>query len=211
MYLITFVLVLLAALVGIGLVVSGPVAQAIGNTIGLGEAAVTTWNIAKWPVMLLIVVMMVAILFYFAPNVKQPKFKWISIGAAFAIVVWALASVGFGIYVSNFGNYNKTYGALGGVMVFLLWLWITNTALLLGVELDAEIERGRQLQAGIKAEDSIKLPPRDDKASVKRAKKAKELVEEGRKLRSGSQPRTDADGFTRDEVPAARDQDHPRG
>lgn len=196
MYLITAVLVVLAAAVLVGLVVSGPVAEAIGNTIGLGSTAVTAWNIAKWPVILVIVVLMVAILYHWAPNVKQPKFRWISLGAGLAILVWILASIAFGFYVSNFGSYNKTYGALAGIIIFLLWLWLTNTVLLLGVEVDAEVERGRQLQAGIKAEETIQLPPRDDAASRKRAKKAEELVQEGRELRNDAPTGVDEDGFT---------------
>src|SRR6185503_3277116 len=99
----------------------------------------------KWPVILAVVVLIVALLYYATPNVKQPRFRWISIGAAFAVVVWVVASVAFGFYVGHFGSYNKTYGSLAGVIVFLLWLWITNLALLLGAELDAELERARQL------------------------------------------------------------------
>ena len=138
---------LLAAAVALMLVVTGPVAEAVGNAIGAGSVAVTVWNIAKWPVILVCVVLAVAVLYYATPNVKQPKFRWISVGAAFAILIWIVASVLFGLYVANFGSYNKTYGTLAGVIVFLLWLWITNLALLFGAELDAELERGRQLQA----------------------------------------------------------------
>jgi len=122
-------------------------------------------------------------LYYSSPNVKQPKFRWISIGAGVAILVWVLASVGFGFYVANFGSYDKTYGSLATVIIFLLWLWITNLALLLGAEIDSELERGRELQAGIPAEESVQLPPRDTKASDKKAKKAKEDIEKGRALR----------------------------
>ena len=109
----------------------------------------------------------VATLYYGAPNLKQPKFRWISVGAGVAILAWILASVLFGFYVGNFGSYNKTYGALAGVVVFLLWLWITNLALLFGAELDAELERGRQLQAGIVAERDLQLPPRDSRVTEK--------------------------------------------
>ena len=158
MIVITLAAVILAGLVAIGLVVSGPVARAIGDAIGLGETAVTVWNILKWPVLLALVALAVAILYYATPNVKQPKFRWISVGAAVAIVVWVVASALFGLYVSQFSNYNKTYGSLAGVIIFLLWLWITNLALLFGAEFDAELERGRQLQAGIAAEEDIQLP-----------------------------------------------------
>ncbi len=120
-------------------------------------------------------VLIVALLYYATPNVKQPKFRWISVGAALAIVVWVLASAAFGFYVANFSSYNKTYGSLAGVIVFLLWLWLTNLALLFGAELDAELERGRELQAGIAAEQTVQLPPRDtrniEKAEAKQQRR----------------------------------------
>ena len=144
----------------------------------------TIWNIIKWPLILAVVVLVVAILYYATPNVKQPKFRWISIGAGIAVVVWILASLGFGLYVANFSNYNKTYGSLAGVIIFLLWLWITNLALLFGAEVDSEIERGRQLQGGIAAEEELQLPPRDTKASDKLAKKERADMEEAREIRA---------------------------
>jgi membrane protein len=174
---------IMAAAVAFMLAVSGPVAKAIGNAIGLGDIAMTTWNVLRWPVILLIVIVAVAVLYYATPNVQQPKFRWISVGAALAIVVWILASVGFGIYVANFGSYNKTYGALAGVIVFLLWLWITNLALLFGAELDAELERGRQLQAGIAAERELQLPPRDTRVSEKYEAVVEKDVKRARRLR----------------------------
>ena len=192
--LITVGLIVMAALVLVGLVVSGPVAEAIGEAVGLGEQSVTVWNIVKWPVMLGIVIVMVAVLYYATPNIKQPKFRWVSVGAAVAILVWVLASVAFGFYVSNFSSYNKTYGSLAGVIVFLLWLWITNLALLFGAEIDAELERARELQAGIKAERTIQLPPRDTRGSEKAETKLEEKVAEGRSLRLGSRsPDSDTD------------------
>jgi membrane protein len=174
---------IMVAAVGFMLAVSGPVAEAIGNAIGVGEVALTLWNVLRWPVILLLVVVAVAVLYYATPNVQQPKFRWISVGAALAIVVWILASVGFGVYVANFGSYNKTYGALAGVIIFLLWLWITNLALLFGAELDAELERGRQLQAGISAERELQLPPRDTRVTEKYEAAAEKEVERGRRLR----------------------------
>jgi membrane protein len=182
-YLLTLILLLLVAAAVVILVVSGPVAQAVGDTIGLGSTAVTVWNIAKWPVLAVIVIVIIALLYYGAPNVKQPKLRWISVGAVIAIVVAAVATVGFGFYVSRFSSYNETYGALAGVIIFLLWLWIMNLALLFGAEFDAELERGRQLQAGIEAEEHIQLPARDTKASDKKAKQQQEDVERGRALR----------------------------
>jgi membrane protein len=181
--LITLGLIVLAAIVLLGLIVSGDVAKAVGDAIGIGSTAVTVWNLAKWPVMLAVVVVMVAVLYYFTPNVRQPKFSWISVGSLIAIVTWLVASLLFGFYVSNFSNYNKTYGALAGVIIFLLWLWITNLALLFGAEVDAELERSRQLQAGIKAEETIQLPPRDASGSEKAERKLEKRVAEGRELR----------------------------
>lgn len=174
---------IMVAAIAFMLAVSGPVARAFGNAIGLGEVALTLWNVLRWPVILLFVVVAVAVLYYATPNVQQPKFRWISVGAALAILVWILASVGFGFYVASFGSYNKTYGALAGVIIFLLWLWITNLALLFGAELDSELERGRQLQAGMPAEKDLQLPPRDTRASEKYEAAAEKDVERGRKLR----------------------------
>ncbi|QIM21993.1 YihY/virulence factor BrkB family protein [Phycicoccus sp. HDW14] len=183
---ITLGLVLGAALVLVGFVVSGSVAEALGNLIGLGEQSVTVWSIAKWPVMLAIVMGMVAVLYWATPNVRQPRMRWVSPGAVVAILVWVLASVGFGFYVANFGKYQSTYGSLGGIIVFLLWLWITNIALLLGAETDAELERVRELEAGIKAERGVRLPPRDTRESDKAREKFDERVREGRRIRRGA-------------------------
>jgi membrane protein len=155
----------------------------VGKQIGLGSIPVTVWNIAKWPVMLAIVVFIVALLYYATPNIKQPKFRWISVGAIVAIVTWLIVSALFGFYVANFSSYNKTYGSFATVIVFLLWLWITNLALLFGAELDSELERGRELQAGVKAEERVQLPPRDTKVSDKQDEKEKEDVARGRRLR----------------------------
>jgi membrane protein len=188
MLLITLVAVVLSALVLAMLVVSGPLAQAIGDAIGLGDAAVTAWSIAKWPVLLLMVMFVVAVLYYATPNIKQPKFRWISVGAAVAIVIWVLASVGFAFYVANFGNYNKTYGSLAGVIVALLWLWITNLALLLGAEIDSELERGRELQAGIPAEHELQLPARDTRNIEKAREKEQKDIQMGRSIRQNADP-----------------------
>ncbi len=183
MLLVTLVLVVVAVLVVAAVVLSGPVAQAVGDVVGLGSAAVTVWNIAKWPVVVLLVVLVVAILYYATPNVRQPKFRWMSVGAFVALLVWLLASAGFGFYVAEFGNYDTTYGPLAGVVIFLLWLWITNLALLFGAELDSELERGRELQGGIAAEEAIQLPPRDTRRSEKQEAKYREDVARGRDLR----------------------------
>lgn len=162
--LVTLICVVLIAVVAIALVVTGPVAQAVGDMINLGDAAVTAWNIAKWPVMALIIITIFSILYYATPNVRQPKFRWFTVGGIVALVLWIIASVAFGFYVSQFGSYNKTYGSLAAVIVFLVWLWISNVAVLFGAEFDAELERGRELQAGFhEAERTIQLPPRDTK------------------------------------------------
>ena len=158
---VTLVMVILLAVIAIGIVVTGPLAKAVGDVIGLGSAAVTIWGIAKWPVLVVIVMAMVAMLYYVAPNVKQPKLRWVSPGGIVAVLIWIAASIGFGFYVANFGSYNATYGSLGGVVIFLMWLWLTNIALLFGAEFDAELERERELKAGQPAEDEIQLPHRD--------------------------------------------------
>lgn len=181
--LVTLVLVVIAVLVVAAAVLSGDVARSVGEVVGLSQAAVTVWNIAKWPVVVALVVVAIAILYHFTPNVRQPKFRWTSVGAVLALVVWLLASFGFGLYVANFASYDRTYGSLTGVIVFLLWLWISNLALLFGAELDAELERGRQLQGGIEAERTIQLPPRDTRASEKKQAQQDEDVRRGRALR----------------------------
>ncbi|MHA7270119.1 YihY/virulence factor BrkB family protein [Arthrobacter sp. HLT1-20] len=186
--LVTLAAVLLVATIALLLVVSGPVAKVLGDAIGMGDAAVTIWDTAKWPVIGLLTIALIAILYYFTPNVQQPKFRWISVGAAVAFVSAVLASAGFGLYLANFAKYDKTYGTIAGVIVLLLWLWILNLALLLGAQVDAELERGRQLQSGIKAEAQIQLPPRDIRASLKKQEKELSLVTQGRDLREKFAP-----------------------
>jgi membrane protein len=158
--LITLVAVILVAIIALMLVVSGSVAEAIGEQIGLGDAAVTAWQIAKWPVMVVVVIGLVALLYYATPNVKGRRFRWISPGAALAVIAWAIASAGFALYVANFSSYNATYGALAGVIVMLVWLWITNVALLVGVQFDAELERERQIAAGRPPDAELDVPER---------------------------------------------------
>jgi membrane protein len=157
---ITLLAVLLISLVLIAAVVSGPIAEAVGRAIGVGDTGVTIWGVAKWPVILVVVMGMVAGLYYVAPNVRQPRFRWISPGGVVAVLVWVLASAGFGLYVSNFNSYGKTYGALGSVITFLVWVWISNLALLFGAELDSELERERELKLGLPAEDELRLRPK---------------------------------------------------
>jgi membrane protein len=160
---VTLVMVLLVALVGIAIVLTGPLATAVAEPIGLGSAAVTAWNIAKWPVLLAVVMLMLAILYYWAPNVRPPRFRWITPGSVVAVIIWILASAAFAIYVANFGSYNETYGSLAGVVIGLIWLWISNIAVLFGQELNAELERERELEAGDpRAHRAIQLEPRNE-------------------------------------------------
>lgn len=181
--LVTLGAVLLVAAIALMLVISGPLARVIGNALGVGDAAVIVWNSAKWPVVAILAILLIAVLYYFTPNVRQPKFRWISIGASVALIAMVLASVGFFFYVANFSKYNKTYGSIAGVIVLLLWIWILNLMLLLGAQVDAELERGRQLQAGIKAESQLMLPPRDTTASAKKREKHMLLVAQGKSIR----------------------------
>lgn len=159
--LITIVMVLLVAVSALAVVVTGGLAQQVGRLVGVGDTAVQIWDIAKWPVLVVLVGLMFAVLYWASPNVRQPAFRWVSPGSALAVVVWLIASGAFALYVANFGSYNKTYGSLGGVIVFLVWLWISNVALLLGAEFDAELQRGRQMQRGQPADHEPILPPRE--------------------------------------------------
>jgi membrane protein len=159
---ITLLLIVLLAILAIAVVVSGPIAEEVGNVVGAGDAAVTAWEIAKWPVIALAVVAIFAILYFVSPNVRQPGLRWITPGGVLALVVWLAASAGFAFYVANFGSYNATYGSIAGVIIFLIWLWLSNVALLLGAEMNAELERSRELEAGIAEERTIALPPRED-------------------------------------------------
>lgn len=161
--LVTLAMVVLLALLALSLVLTGPVVDQVAGPLGVGNAATTAWDIAKWPVMLAVVVLMIGVLFHASPNVELPGFKWVTPGAVVAVVVWLVASALFALYVANFGAYDKTYGALGGIVVLLIWLWITNLALLFGLELNAERERSRELKAGVPgAERELQLDARDE-------------------------------------------------
>jgi membrane protein len=150
---LTIVLLLLLVVTTLAVVLTGGIAEKVGDLVGLGSTAVTVWNIAKWPVLVLVVSFMFALLYWAAPNVKQPGFRWVSPGGILAVIGWLIASAAFAFYVSNFSSYNKTYGALGGVIVFLVWLWISNIVILLGAEFNAELERGRAIEGGMRPED----------------------------------------------------------
>jgi membrane protein len=158
---ITLVVLVLLTASAIAVVVTGPLAARVGKLIGLGGTATTIWDIAKWPVLVVVVALILAILYYAAPNIRHPRFRWVTPGGVVAVVVWMIGSALFALYVSKFGSYNKTYGALGGVIIFLVWLWLTNAAILLGAELNAEVERGRQIEAGVPEDQEPFLEPRD--------------------------------------------------
>lgn len=156
----TIVLLALLVVGAFAVVVTGGLARQVGNLIGLGSSAVQVWDIAKWPVLVVMVALMVSILYYATPNVKHPGLSWLSPGSLFAVGVWIIASALFALYVANFGSYNKTYGALAGVIIFLVWLWLSNVAILLGAELNAELARGRAIVAGHPADEEPYLEPR---------------------------------------------------
>lgn len=159
---ITLAMLILLSIGAIAVVVSGPLASAVGSAIGVGDTAVTIWQIAKWPVLVALVMLILAVLYYAAPNAKLPSFRWVSLGSVVAVLIWIVASAAFAFYVANFGSYNKTYGSLAGVVVFLVWLWLTNVAILLGAQLDAERLRDQQLQRGVPdAERELRLESRD--------------------------------------------------
>jgi membrane protein len=138
----------------------------MGNVLHLGGTPRLVWSVGKWPVLVLVLGLLLSLLFWIAPNVRQPRFRWLTIGGAVALLVWGLASVGFGLYVANFGSYNATYGSLGAIAAFLVWLYLSNSAVLLGVEINAELQRGRQIQAGDPAAGAPILPPRTPAAEV---------------------------------------------
>lgn len=187
-WLLVITLFLLLGLITIilSITLSGAVSEAIFGAIGLSGTFDTVWNIAKWPVIVLILILMVAVLYWGTPNVRQPSFTWLSPGAALAVIVAILAAGGFFLYLTGFGgedSYNATYGAIGGVIILLLLIFIINNVLVIGAELDAELERGRELAAGMPAEEDILLPPRDVKGTEKKEAKQADMVREAREQR----------------------------
>ncbi len=160
---VTAVLVILTAAGAVTVVFTGTLAEQAGRVLGIGQTALTVWGILKWPILVITVALVLALLYWAAPNVEQPGFRWLTPGSMLAIVVWIIASAAFGFYVGNFGSYSKTYAALAGVIIFLIWLWITNIAVLLGVEFDAELARERAIEAGHPPEKEPYLEPRDTK------------------------------------------------
>lgn len=162
---VTVAMMVLLVVTAVIVVVTGGLAERVGRLIGAQSAVVTTWEIAKWPLLVIIVSFMFALLYWASPNAKQ-GFRWVSPGGLLAVLIWIVVSGGFALYVANFGSYNKTYGSLAGVVVALIWLWITNLAILFGAELNAELERGRAIEAGHppREEPYVELrdPPKND-------------------------------------------------
>ncbi|MFJ5996997.1 YihY/virulence factor BrkB family protein [Streptomyces sp. NPDC092370] len=157
---ITLIVVVLLAAMAIGVVFTGTLAKKTGQVLGLGNTFITVWNIAKWPVMVLLFAAIVALLYWAAPNVKR-KFRWVSPGSLIAIVIWLIASAAFAFYVANFGSYNKTYGSMAAIIIFLIWMWISNIAILLGLEFNAELERARAIDSGHPPGEEPYVEPRD--------------------------------------------------
>ncbi|MDJ0466287.1 YihY/virulence factor BrkB family protein [Streptomyces sp. H27-C3] len=158
---LTVVLMILAVVSALIVVFTGGLARQVGTALGIGDSALTVWSIAKWPVLLLLVTIMIALLYWAAPNAKGRGFKWVTPGSFLALLIWMIASAGFAFYVANFASYNKTYGTLAGVIIFLVWLWITNLAVLLGLEFDAEMARQRAIAGGHPQGEEPYVPPRD--------------------------------------------------
>ncbi len=166
--LVTLIILVLLVVIALSLVLTGPVVSAVASPLGISSSAVSIWNIAKWPVLVLFMILMFTILYYASPNVKMRGLRWVAPGAAFALVVWLVASVAFAFYVANFGSYNKTYGTLGGAIAFLVWMWVTNAALLLGAQLNSERERNAEIAEGApRAERELQMEPRSEPKTPK--------------------------------------------
>ncbi|UWF78526.1 MULTISPECIES: YihY/virulence factor BrkB family protein [Microbacterium] len=183
-HLLVTVLVFVLVLAAVSLAVaSWPLAQALADLLGAGEPVLAAWRILRWPALLLLVVLVVAVLYYFAPNVEQPRFRWVSVGAVIAIAVLAAASAAFGFFAVGIADYGRIYGAFAGAVLFLLWLWIANMALLVGVLFDVEIERARELRAGLPAERRVQLPLRDTRRIAAETRREADEVQEARRIR----------------------------
>lgn len=180
------VTILTTAMSAVGLVIliaTGSVARSIGDKLGVGHQTVQVWDIAKWPVLLVLVIAIVALLYHLTPNIRQGRPRFLSIGASVAILVWIIASAGLGVYVANVHSYDRTYGSLAGIILALVWLWITNVALVFGAELDSELERARQLHRGIAAEEQLQLVPRSERRSIKAERRREKDAARGRAVR----------------------------
>jgi membrane protein len=183
MFVVTLLVLALLAVIAVALVAAGPVTRFLSEVLESGSAAAEVWQAARWPVVLLLIIVVVAVLYHVTPNVRAERFRLLSVGSTVAILGWVLASMGFNAYVTRFGRYDAIYGSLAGLVVALLWLWLANIALLAGAELDAEVERVRQLRAGLAAEERLQLPPRDATTSARRAARIAQDVADGRAIR----------------------------
>ncbi|MER7696022.1 YihY/virulence factor BrkB family protein [Streptomyces sp. NPDC096095] len=182
---LTLVLMVLACVSALIVVLSGGIARQIGTALGVGDTAMTVWSIAKWPVLVVLVAAMLAILYWAAPNAKGRGFRFVSLGSLLALLIWMAASAGFAFYVANFGSYNKTYGTLAGVIIFLVWLWITNLAVLLGLEFDAETARERSVVSGRPADEEPYVEPRDTRKWTDEERRSAEHLDLGATGREG--------------------------
>ncbi|MFE3993715.1 YihY/virulence factor BrkB family protein [Streptomyces goshikiensis] len=195
---LTVTLMVLACASALIVVFSGNLARQVGSSLGIGDTALTVWSIVKWPVLVILVTIMIALLYWAAPNAKGRGFKWVSPGSFLALAIWMAASAGFAFYVANFGSYNKTYGTLAGVIVFLVWLWITNLAILLGLEFDAELVRQRAIAGGLPEGEEPYVQPRDtrawsdEEAAEHGAVTAREHGEPGEPARKAADPQVGA-------------------
>jgi len=160
---ITIVVGLIVGVASLAVVLTGSLARQVGKLLGVGSSAVTVWNIAKWPVLVILIALAIAMLYWAAPNARHGGFRWVTPGSLLAVVVWIIASAGFVFYIANFSSYNKTYGSLAAVIIFLIWLWITNLAILFGAEFDAEMQRARAIEAGHSPTDEPYMELRDDR------------------------------------------------
>jgi membrane protein len=183
-----FLLVMFGAIVTL-LVTTPRLASAIGQSLGIGEPWITAWSVGRWPVLVVLVALVVAVLYYFTPNVRHERMRWVSYGALFVIVAWALATAGFGLYISLIGQYDKVYGWLGGGLVLLLWLYLSNLVLVLGAEVDAEGVRLRQLNAGLPAEEVVQLPMRDTTRNLMLARQRAADIEDASRMRDAEPTR----------------------
>lgn len=181
--LLTGLLIVFVAIGGVALVFSGPVAETVGGWIGLGDTVLDVWAVAKWPVAGIAAVLALATLYRFAPNISGRRFHWVSLGAGAALIMVGLATVGFNVYVSVSGSFSRTYGPLAGIIVFLIWLWLVNMAVLYGARLDAEVLRVRQLAAGLEVEEAISVTPRSTSASEAAERRRRKMLDDFAEIR----------------------------
>jgi membrane protein len=186
---VTLLLVVMLVASALIVVVTGPVARQVGHALGIGNAAVTAWNIAKWPVLFILVCLMISLLYWATPNVKHPGVRWITPGGALAVLIWLIASGLFAVYVAFSGSYNKTYGSLATVIIFLVWLWLSNVAILLGAEVNAESERQRGIEAGLPDHIEPYLELRDTRKLDSAEKRRVEQAGSARRRLVGSDTR----------------------